>query len=191
MRVEYYGEKLKKQLSEQTYAGQKIRVKLDARDIAGGDKKWEWVKKGAPIILEIGMRDIEANTVCMTRRDRFDFGKQSIEDAIFVWEAPRVLADIQKTLFEEARALRQSRLVTDIKTWAGFEAYFSNDADNTFASGQGFILAKWSGDTDALSKLDPLGVTVRCVPFEQSGTTGCCVLTGKPATQDVIFARAY
>ena len=51
--------------------------------------------------------------------------------------------------------------------------------------------AKWSGDPASLKLLDDLGVTVRCIPFDQDGKPGACVLTGKPATQDAIFARAY
>ena len=53
------------------------------------------------------------------------------------------------------------------------------------------MLGKWAGGKDALDLLAELKVTVRCMPLEQSGTEGRCVVTGKPATRDAIFAKAY
>ncbi|MDD3288652.1 MAG: proline--tRNA ligase [Alphaproteobacteria bacterium] len=186
-----YCESLRAELAACSYGDQPIRVKLDARDIAGGDKRWDWIKKGAPIILEVGPRDIQGGQVCVMRRDKMSAGKRFMARSEFVQTAANELEEVQQTLFNEALALREARSVNDIHDWAAFEAYFKKDADNSFVSGQGFVRAKWCGEADSLAKLDPLGVTVRCVPFDQSGTTGVCVLTGKPATQDVIFARAY
>jgi prolyl-tRNA synthetase len=186
-----YCDKLRGELRGQSFGGQPLRVKLDARDIAGGDKRWEWIKKGAPILIEVGPRDVAEGKVCITRRDQLSAGKRFVVRDEFVGAAVTELTAAQKTLFDEALALRKARTVTDIKTWAEFEAYFSKDADNSFASGQGFVRAKWSGDAASLAKLDPLGVTVRCIPFDQDGKEGICVLTGAKATQEVIFARAY
>jgi prolyl-tRNA synthetase len=186
-----YCEGLRKEISAQTYAGEPVRVKLDARDISGGDKRWDWIKKGAPLIVEIGPRDVEGGKVCVSRRDKLSEGKKFIEKGEFASTVSAQLAEVQKSLFDAAVALRTSRTVTDIKDWAAFEAYFSKDADNSFTGGQGFVRAKWSEDTESLAKLEPLGVTVRCIPFDQDGKEGTCVLTGKPAKLDVIFARAY
>ncbi|MDE1900317.1 MAG: proline--tRNA ligase [Alphaproteobacteria bacterium] len=186
-----YCQKIKADLQAQVYAGQPLRVKLDARDIAGADKRWEWIKKGAPLVVEIGARDIEGGKVCVTRRDRLDQGKQFVLRDDFIAAVAGELASIQQTLFDEALAFQKTRIVTNIKTLADFEAYFGKDADNSFAGGQGFVRAKWSGDEASLGILDKYGVTIRCVPFDQDGQTGTCVLTGAPATQDVIFARAY
>jgi len=190
-KVMEYCETLKAELQAKTFDGQSLRVKLDARDIQGTDKRWEWIKKGAPLLLEIGPRDVEGGQVCVTRRHQLGNGKSFVSRAEFVSEAEGALAAIQQALFDAALAFRKKRLITDIKDWASFEAYFSKDADNSFATGQGFVRAKWSGDESSLAKLDPLGVTVRCIPFDQDGRPGTCVLTGAKATQDVIFARAY
>ncbi|MDD5586509.1 MAG: proline--tRNA ligase [Alphaproteobacteria bacterium] len=189
--VMQYCETLQAGLKAQTLDGLPLRVKLDSRGIQSADKRWEWIKKGAPLLLEIGPRDVEGGKVCVTRRDQLAAGKRFIERGEFVRTVSAELAAIQKALFDAALAFQKSRLVTDIKDWAAFEVYFAKDADNTFSSGQGFVRAKWSGDEASLEKLEPLGVTVRCIPFDQDGKTGVCVLTGKPATQDVIFARAY
>lgn len=128
--------------------------------------------------------------MCVSRRDQLSAGKKFVARDEFIQTAAQGLLNIQKDI-PAALAFRKARIKTDIKDWASFEAYFAKDADNSFASGQGFVRAKWSGDAASLAKLEPLGVTVRCIPFDQDGKEGTCVLTGKPATQEVIFARAY
>jgi len=186
-----YCEQLKADLLCETLDGNPLRVKLDGRDIPSTDKRWDWIKKGAPLVLEIGAKDIANHKVCFTRRDKMEDGKNFEDRATFIGNAGAILTDIQHALYNAALAFRTQRLVTDIKDWAAFEAYFSKDADNSFTGGQGFVRAKWCGDDASLAKLEPLGVTVRCIPFDQDGQEGTCVLTGQPATQEVIFARAY
>jgi prolyl-tRNA synthetase len=101
------------------------------------------------------------------------------------------LSGIQQGLFNAALALQRAKTVTNLKNLAEFKAYFGQDTENSFMSGQGFVRAKWSGDMASLKMLDELGVTIRCIPFDQDGKSGSCILTGSPSTQDVIFARAY
>ncbi|MDD4616220.1 MAG: proline--tRNA ligase [Alphaproteobacteria bacterium] len=184
-----YCESLKSELAAQCYAGQGVRVKIDMRDISGADKKWDWIKKGAPFVLEIGPRDVEGNKVCVTRRDHLDKGKSFIPRADFVVTVAAELESIQKNMFEQALAFQKSRTVSNIKTYEEFKRYFS--ADNGYPEGPGFVRAKWSGDPKSLELLEELGVTIRCIPFDQDGKEGKCVLTGAPAMQEVIFARAY
>lgn len=186
-----YCESLKAELLAQNYAGDRIRVKLDQRDISGADKKWDWVKKGAPLVLEIGPRDVEGGKVCVTRRDQLESGKRFATRDEFVAGIVAELTSIQKNMYDQALAYRDARMVTTLKTRAEFDAYFSKSAESSFVGGQGFVRAKWSGDPKSLPALDELGVTIRCVPFDQDGIEGKCILTGAPATQDVIFARAY
>lgn len=186
-----YCEQLRSDLLSETMDGHPLRVKVDKRDIQGSDKRWDWIKKGAPLIVEIGAKDIAGHKVCYTRRDVLEKGKTFEDRATFLGTAGTILADIQQSLFNQALAFRKARTVTDIKDWAAFEAYFNKDADGSFTGGQGFVRAKWCGDEASLAKLDPLGVTVRCIPFDQDNREGTCVLTGRPATQEVIFARAY
>jgi prolyl-tRNA synthetase len=134
---------------------------------------------------------MDAGKVCVSRRDKLEDGKRFEERAAFIGNVGMELAAIQQALFDAAAAFREARTVRDIKDWAAFDAYFSKDENSSFEGGQGFVRAKWCGDDTSLAKLDVLGVTVRCIPFDQDGKEGTCVLTGKPATMDVIFARAY
>lgn len=186
-----YADRVAKTLSAQSYAGYPLRVKVDKRDLASSEKRWDWIKKGAPIILEVGPRDVPEEKVSVTRRDQLTAAKRFPKLSEFSATVSAELDTMQQALFNAAVDLRKSRMVTDIKTYKDFEAYFSKDADNSFVSGQGFVRAKWSGDLAAFEAMEKLGVTARCIPFEQDGKQGSCVLTGQPATQDVIFARAY
>jgi prolyl-tRNA synthetase len=190
-KVMEYAAKLVAALQAQTYAQQPVRARLDERDLPSSEKRWSWIKKGAPLIIEIGPRDLEGNKVCITRRDQLAGAKRFEDFNTFVSNVAAELDQVQQALFKEALAYRQSRTNAAIKTVADFEAYFSKDADGSFTGGQGFVRAKWSGDPASLAVAEKFGVSVRCVPFDQDGTEGTCVLTGKPATQDVIFARAY
>jgi prolyl-tRNA synthetase len=190
-KVMAYCENLKAELQTQIYAGAPLRAKLDARDISGADKKWGWIKKGVPLLLEIGPRDVEGGKVCVMRRDQLTQGKRFVERNEFIKTATTELIAIQRGLYDQALAFQKHRTVTDVKTKAEFDAYFGKDSDNSFTGGQGFVRAKWSDDPSSLKLIDDLGVTVRCIPFDQDGMEGKCVLTGAAATQDVIFARAY
>ncbi|MDX2027956.1 MAG: proline--tRNA ligase [Alphaproteobacteria bacterium] len=184
-----YCEALKNDLQKQSYGGQPLRVKLDARDITGADKKWGWIKKGAPLLLEIGPRDVEGGKVCVLRRDQP--GKKFPTREEFVASAVAELEAIQKGMFDAALAFQKHRTAVNIHDRAAFEAYFKKSGDNNFVGEQGFVRAKWSGDPASLKILDELGVTVRCIPFDQDGTEGPCVLTGAKTKQTAIFAAAY
>jgi prolyl-tRNA synthetase len=190
-KVMNYIEKLKLALLEQHYAGEKLRVRVDNRDLSSSDKRWEWIKKGTPLVLEIGMRDVDGNKICVNRRDQLAAGKRFDEFDKFVSGVVAELGDIQQGMFDAALKYQQERTVRNITTFQDFEAYFSKDADNTFSSGQGFVVAKWCGEAESLALIEKFGVTIRCIPFDGDVTPGKCVLTGKPATQEVIFARAY
>ena len=164
---------------------------MDKRDIRGGDKSWEWIKKGIPVRLEVGPRDIENKQMVLYRRDKGPRDKAFIgfNDAVEGMSA--LLDEMQNNYFEQAKAFRDANIRRDIKDFAAFAAYFTpKNADKPEIHG-GFVLGKWSGDAAALEKLNELKVTVRCIPLEQSGTQGVCVVTGMPATKDAIFAKAY
>jgi prolyl-tRNA synthetase len=104
---------------------------------------------------------------------------------------PHTLDDIQRSYFEQAKAFLDSHINRDIKDFEEFRRFFTPQDEQKPEIHGGFVLAKWSGAPEALEALSELKVTVRCLPLEQSGTEGQCVVTGKPATKDAIFAKAY
>ena len=191
-----YINELRSELNKAMPFGEKIRIKLDKRDKSSVDKFWEWTRKGAPIILEIGKRDVEANNVMMKRRIYINTpeGKTIVSKDDLIANTVGYLEDIQAEMLSRAKARLQANIRTDIKTPEDFRAYFANQSEWIEDGKQGkvaFVRGKWSGDENSDALLKELKITIRCLPFDQSGTQGVCLLTGKPATIDVIYAKCY
>ncbi len=190
-----YCKKLATELRGMTYCGRPVVVELDDRDIRGGDKMWSWVKKGVPIRIEVGPRDMEQDSVFMARRDKPHKEKASVKRAEFIATLTTILDDIQSGLFAKAKAHRaeHTKQIDSLKDLTDFftPKKPAKDNDQPEIHG-GFAMARFSMDTAAEAKLkDDLGVTVRCIPLEGSDDPGPCVITGKPATKRVVFAKAY
>jgi len=101
---------LAKKLRKIRFHGELLRVLVDKRDINAGNKKWEWVKKGAPIRIEIGPRDLESNKVCLQRRDLPATDKAFIHQDEFLEKVIPTLQEIQDTLLERATAFRDANI---------------------------------------------------------------------------------
>lgn len=191
-----YAEKLRDTLKEQIFAGERVRVKLDTRLKESVDKMWEWTRKGAPLIVEIGAKDLEKNSVMYRNRIKINQdGWKNFEDICsFEHSVVDKLQTIQNEMLASAQHLLDNNVVTTIKTKEEFEAYFANS--NTFLTDANkkkvsFVRGKWCGDDDTIEKLKEMRINIRCIPFDQSGTEGECLLSGKKATLDVIYARSY
>lgn len=184
-----YCQNLKAQLSSQQFHGEALRVRLDDREMNGGEKAWEWVKKGVPLRIEVGPRDMAQNSVFMARRDLPASQKKSLPVSEFVETAPALLEEIQAVLFERALAHRQSN-TRNIDSWEDFQAFFTSKHEDTEMHG-GFAHCFAVDEPEIEEKLKPLKVTARCIPLEQTGETGPCIFTGKPASQKIVFAKAY
>ncbi len=173
------------------YHGRPISVFIDKRDKRGGEKNWEWIKKGVPLRLEVGPRDIESQAVMVCRRDKPHKEKSVVHYNHIGQECAKLLDEIQHNLFEQAQKFRNENICTDIQSFDQFKDYFTpKNTDKPEIHG-GFVLAKWCGDPETEKMLDELKVAIRCLPLKQSGTQGVCILTGKPATLDAIFAKSY
>jgi prolyl-tRNA synthetase len=178
-----YCRDLKQALEAQNYLGESVRVELDDRDIRGGEKTWSWVKKGVPVRIEVGSRDMEKDAVFYARRDKAVKDKVSQGRTDFVSEISTLLENIQSNLFKKAKDFQKSHTqVIDNKE--DFEAYFANE-DAGYAS-VGFCLD--SQLEDELAKR--LKITVRCIPNDTVSETVPCIFTGKEGKR-VIFARSY
>lgn len=178
------------ELGQVPFADGKILVEVDDRDLRGGEKAWQHIKRGVPLRLEIGPRDIEAGSVFVGRRDRPAKEKTSIPRAEFVARVPDLLNEIQQSLFERAKALRASH-TRRIDSAADFEAFFTpKNADNPEIHG-GFALAWVADEPAAAARLAELKVTPRCIPLEGDAEPGRCLFTGQPVERQVVFAKAY
>lgn len=186
-----YAEKVAEQIRQQDFHGRKVSVLIDKRDRRGGEKNWEWIKKGVPLRLEIGPRDKDANSVMVCRRDRPHKEKEKIAFEEISQEIPKLLGEIQQNLFDKAREYRDKNIATDITTFEEMAKFFTPKSEEKPEIHGGFVLAKWCGDAETEKMLDEIKVSIRCLPLKQSGTEGKCILTGKPATLDAIFAKSY
>lgn len=186
-----FAEKVAADLRKVSYHGKPLRVLVDKRDRRGGEKTWEWIKKGVPVRLEIGPRDLEAKCAMVARRDKPHKDKLKVEVGALSSQIPHILDEIQAGYFNQAKAFRDAHIHDEIKTFEAMKAFFEpKNRDKPEIHG-GFVRAKWCGDPATEALLDELKVTIRCLPLEQSGTEGKCILTGRPATLDAIFAKSY
>lgn len=178
-----YAESLAAELRDITYHGCRLSVELDTRELTGGEKSWSWVKKGVPIRLEIGNKEVSGNAVFMGRRDKDYKDRQVISRNEFIATVNAQLDDMQAALYARAQAFQQQNTVV-INSKEAFYEFFKGDG--------GFALAHWNGDADIEAKVkQDLSVTIRCIPFAYKGQTGKCIFTGEHSPQPVIFAKAY
>jgi prolyl-tRNA synthetase len=178
---------LERELAAQSFAGEPIRVKIDNRDIRGGEKKWQWVKRGVPIRVEIGPRDIAGGKVFYGRRD--SSGKFEAPRDVFVAHISKTLDEIQHALYQRALQAREAATVR-IDALDEFEKYFaSKDEERSDSGGLAYCHFVESPEMD--EKLKALKVTVRCVPLNAENEPGKCLFTGRASERRGVFARAY
>jgi prolyl-tRNA synthetase len=172
------------------YDHRRLRVEIDNRDI-GGARGWEWIKKGIPIRVEIGPRDIAEDAVYVGRRDMPPLEKRSIKREEFLGTLTDVLDDIQNHLFEKASQFRAAHTqVIDDKS--AFYAFFTPQNEEKPEIHGGFTLSPWCGADACEEQIQKdLSVTIRCIPLHAEAVKGHCICCGSPAGQRVVFAKAY
>ena len=161
-------------------------MKIDDRDLRGGDKAWQHVKQGVPLRVEIGPRDLAAGAVSLARRDQAPKDRQTLPVEQFVAEASDLLEQIQQGLFERALAFRQAHSA-EIDNQAAVHEFFAKDGTHP----AGFAHVHVADDPAVAAALDPLKVTVRCTPLNWSEDPGTCLFTGKPVKRRSVIARSY
>ncbi len=161
---------------------QNIRVKFDNDDNArAGWKFAEYELKGVPVRVALGARDIENNVAEVARRDTKEKASVSLDN--LAAHVTRLLADIQSNMFQRALQFRNEN-TTRVDTWDEFVKVLDEKA--------GFVSAHWDGTGETEEKIKELTkATIRCIPLNNEQEDGKCLLTGKPSTQRVLFARAY
>lgn len=192
-----YCQSLAKELRAQTYAGYPIEVEIDARELGGGEKLWSWIKKGVPLRVEVGPRDIASDSVFVGRRDKPHREKKSVSRSEFVATLAATLDEIQDGLFERAKAFRSEHLRV-IDSRDEFIEYFTAEAKPgkpTPIHG-GFALAHFNGDSELEEQLKKEhGVTVRCILTEgqlpEADSEGTCIFTGERSERRLLWAKAY
>ncbi|MFA6297315.1 MAG: proline--tRNA ligase [Candidatus Paceibacterota bacterium] len=157
-----------------------VRTHVDDRDIRPGEKYFEWEKKGVPVRIELGPKDVANNVAMLVRRDT-GF-KKSVPLADLEKEVIALLEEIQKNLFDTALKYQKEKTVS-VDNWDEFVKAIEEGK---------FVLAHWSGEADVEVKIkEETLATIRCIPFNQPEEKGVCIKSGKPSTKRVLFAKAY
>lgn len=156
-----------------------IETKIDKRDERLGEKHYYWEKRGVPIRVEIGPKELEKNNVTLVRRDTGD--KETVSQEELIEKIPVVLQEMQNHLFTKALEFRDKN-TREVNSWEEFKIEIE----------KGFVLAHWCGDTDIEKKInDETGASIRCIPSDQKKETGKCIYSGKESKGRVLFAKSY
>lgn len=150
-----------------------ISVQVDKSDARSSDKMWAAIKKGVPVRLEVGAREIAEGQITYTRRDLGKDGKMKVSVAEFMNTIGIVLDEMQGDLLQRARRRLESQ-ITDVKSLKEVREFFA--ADQTGGLRLDYSLIKGSDEFAAIKQ--EFAVTTRCLPFADNG-------------QKVIVAKAY
>lgn len=190
-----YCRRLETDLKAQTYSEEPVRVQIDARDLRGGDKVWQHIKRGVPMRVEIGPRDVAADAVFLGRRDKSPQEKAGVPRAQFVSTIGQTLGKMQTALFQRALKFRQdnTRTIDDAEE---FKTWFTPQNPEQPEIHGGYALSYISEGPEIDQILGDLKVTVRCLPVEGAlagydAAPGSCVFTGKPSASRAVLAKAY
>ncbi len=180
-----YCDNLAKELREITFDDQKLKVLVDSRDLRGGEKSWAWIKKGMPLRIEVGLREIESGQISLLRRDRSHKERKQMTPSELRQSIVPILEEMQDHLLQKATAFRDSNMVR-IDRREEFYDFFSSDEKG------GFALCHWNEDPAVEQKIkEDLNVTIRCIPLNAPLEAGRCIITGEPSRRRVIFAKSY
>ena len=193
-----YCASLAKELNKQSVFDNHLRAWVDTKDAKPTDKRWDWVRRGAPIICEIGPRDAAGGQVTFIQRTALREGEKvkstSLAREEFVAQAPALLEAIQKQLFEEAKQRLNDNIRADLKSWDALANYYGAGEDESEV--KGWVRVAWSKPSGAElekvgERLKALKLTIRNAPLKQPSSFDACVFTGKPGVEEILIARAY
>jgi len=159
-----------------------ISVKFDNRDThRPGAKFAEYELKGVPLRVAIGSRDMQNGTVELARRDTKT--KETVNQDGLAGKIEALLEEIQHNIYQKAAAFR-TESTTEVDTYEEFKRLLDEKP--------GFLSAHWDGTPETEQRIkDETKATIRCIPLDNKQEEGKCILTGKPSSQRVLFARAY
>lgn len=182
-------------ISSQSALGETVRVHLDSRSGKAAQKRWAWVKKGAPIIIEIGGRDAEGGNITLLNRCALYQENGKLASQIMPKdEAPEkisgLLEAIQKQLFVEAQERTMANIRNDIDNLDDLDAFFKAEK---YA---GWLKVSWSkpkGEKLAAveEQLKARKLTLRNVPQDAQRPSGNCIFNGEPAVERILVGRSY
>ena len=183
--------------------GAPIRAQVDKKDKNASAKRWDWVRRGAPLLVEIGPREVEANAVSVLRRDALYEGEKvkpgNTTADEFANTAASRLEDIQSAMHGRAKSFMDNHIEAGITEFGALGEFFGEapvDEDGPSEGPLRWARVPWCKPAGAAleaveAKLDPLKLTIRNAPLDQNGVSGACIFTGEEAVEEILIARAY
>jgi len=150
-----------------------------------GAKFYKWERKGVPVRIELGPRDIAAGQVTLRRRTATERETLPLPD--LAAQLPRILEEMQAAIFKGALEARESKTV-DLEPGKPFS--------EALEAGPGlplhFVRAHWCGSAACEASVkDETRASIRCIPLDARPDPGPCLVCGKPAGGRVVLARSY
>jgi prolyl-tRNA synthetase len=164
----------------------RLRVRVDAREgIKPGAKYFEWELRGVPLRLDLGPRDLLAQSCVAARRDTRS--KQSIALAALPDAVAAMLRQMQSDMLAAAKARMEANSIREPITYARFREVMEGDG--------AFVYAGWNGDPEVEQKVkEETKATIRIIPdpqFRSPEAPRTCLYSGEPAQMEVVWAKAY
>jgi len=200
-------EALAMQLNRVHAFGEPIRALVDRKAGRAIDKRWTWIKRGVPVICDIGARDVAAGNVTYIRRDQLRNGEKIQSQALlrehFIEQISALLGSIHDALHESAKRRLADNIRTDIISFEALAEHFKSadgaaaDEDSANADFRGWARVAWARPQGAAlakveQQLKSLKLTVRNAPLAQEPITDeRCVFSGEPAREFVLVGRSY
>jgi prolyl-tRNA synthetase len=158
------------------------KIVVDWRDARPGDKQYHWEQRGVPLRMEIGPRDVAAGSMVLKRRFDREKSTVSLSELSSQWLRAR-MDQIQGAMFEKAKVF----LDQNTRSASSYD-----EMKQILAEQGGFVRAWFKPGKEAEAKIkEQTKATVRCIPLDQPGGTGPCILTGESIDTQVLFAQAY
>ena len=165
-----------------------LKIKLDDREgQTPGAKFFHWERRGVPVVMELGPRDLASGNIVLKRRDTGT--KEIVPQTEVAARFETVLTSIQQNLYDAAKA----RLKANCVTADSIEQVEEILGDVTAEKGGGkFVLVHLKDDARSEARLKEFKATIRCIPLvDEWGGGGHCVVTGERVEQRVVVAKAY
>ncbi|MDO9409291.1 proline--tRNA ligase [Patulibacter sp.] len=161
-----------------------VRVHVDGRDFDAPTRRWEWVRRGVPLIVQLGKRDLGSGKAMLSRRWREQPDRELLLQDEIVAQAVEILEDAQTTMWSEAAGYRDAFLRSDFTSVEEIAAAYESGFD-------GVVIAPWDGEADMPERLAKLALSRRCATLTRRTTAETCLFSGNPATQDLVLAKSY
>ena len=173
------------ELSSLQFNGSNLSVEVDNREMRGGEKYWSNIKKGYPILLEVGPRDVKNNKVFLTRRDLGQKAKEGVDRSDFIKDASTLLNDIQINMFNRAKK-KMDESIIEISSKEEFEDVFS-----TKQFPMKLVLAYVADCPEVEEILNEKQLSFRCIPLNESFKNEVCIFTGKTVKRRILIGQSY